>query len=178
MGNRLTLVLVVSVLALAAACHSSPPDSENVLAPDFRLALYQGQDQAGGDDLRLSQLRGKPVVLNFWAAFCPPCRAELPELQQAYQDYQTRVQFLGVDLGQFTNQGSPEDARALLRELEVTYPAGYPESNLVPQYQILGLPRTVFITDQGEVFRRWDGPITGAKLAEIADQLLEPGSGN
>ena len=84
------------------------------LAPDFSFTLFQGEDILGAQDLKLSQLRGKPVVLNFWARLCPPCWSEMPELQRFHEEFQGQVVLLGIDIGQFTGLGSYRNARKLL----------------------------------------------------------------
>ncbi len=56
------------------------------LAPNFSFTLYQGEDKLGAEKLDLAQLHGKPIVLNFWAGLCPPCRAEMPDLQSFYDE--------------------------------------------------------------------------------------------
>ena len=67
---------------------------------------------------------GQPVVLNFWAALCPPCRAEMPEFQRVYDEREAEVLVLGIDIGPQQFLGSREEGRALLADLGVHYPAG------------------------------------------------------
>ena len=136
-------VTVVTVLAvLLAACSSaadpgvssggnpassssgSSPAGEK-LAQDLPSTLYQGSDVLGEGNLTISSLQGKPLVLNFWAGLCPPCRAEMPDLQEIYEETKDRVNLLGIDVGQFTGLGDQASAKALLEELDVTYPAGF-----------------------------------------------------
>ena len=121
----------------------------------------------------LSDLRGRPVVLNFWAGLCPPCRAEMPEFQHFADEYAGRTQVVGVDLGQFFSLGSQEDAVDLLSELSVTYPAGYTEdADVVRELEVLGLPATFFINKDGSLHRKWQGVLNGDKLAEITEEML------
>ena len=163
-------VLVMAlVLLFAVACSSSA-------APiyDFPIVLYQGADAVGGGDaVMLSDLRGQPVALNFWAGLCPPCRAEMPDFQRFADDYAGRVLVVGVDLGQFFSLGSQDDAKALLNELEVVYPAGYTDDpSVVRELLITGLPATLFITADGSLHRKWIGALNEEKLVEIADEML------
>ena len=141
---------------------------------DFPILLYQGADAVGGaDTLHLSDLRGQPVVLNFWAGLCPPCRAEMPEFQHFADDYAGRALVIGVDLGQFFALGSQADAQRLLSELSVTYPAGYTEdAGVVRALELTGLPATIFIAPDGSLHRKWIGVLNGDKLAEITDAML------
>lgn len=144
-------------------------------APDFQIVAYQGEELLGGKEVKFSQLfsQRKPVVLNFWAGLCPPCRAEMPDLQQVSQEYQDRVLLFGLDVGPFVGLGSREDGKALLQELQVTYPVGTTfDAQVVKKYQILGMPTTVFIKPDGKVLRTWTGLLTRKKLVELVEELL------
>ncbi len=149
-------------------------DSAKDLAPDFEVIVSQGNDILGGDQVAMASLVGeKPVVLNFWAAECPPCRAELPEFQEFHEEYGDRILVLGVDLGQFTNQGTPEQGRELLTELDVHIPAGYTEdSQILPKYRVLGLPTTVFINADGSIHNKWTGALNKETLIEKGEEML------
>ena len=119
-----------------------------------------------------SQLLVKPTVVNFWAGLCPPCREEMPHFQEFYDEFEERINFVGVDVGQFTNLGSQDDAKELLTDLKVTYPAGFTEDGQAVREYVTGMPTTVFITPQGEVFRSWTGYLSKDKLTEITEEML------
>ena len=108
----------------ASSSSGSSPAGEK-LAQDLSSTLYQDSDVLGEGNLTISSLQGKPLVLNFWAGLCPPCRAEMPDLQEFYEETKDRVNLLGIDVGQFTGLGDQASAKALLEELDVTYPAGF-----------------------------------------------------
>jgi thiol-disulfide isomerase/thioredoxin len=95
--------------------------------PDFTISAYQGEDVLGGQTVKFSKLfeRGKPVILNFWAGLCPPCRAEMPGFQKVFDQVRDSVVLVGVDLGPFVGLGEHDDARRLLAELGVRYPAAF-----------------------------------------------------
>ena len=174
-------ISVLLVLALAVACGggessgSEGGGGDKDMAADFAIVVSQGQDILGGDNVAMASLVGeKPVVLNFWAAECPPCRAELPEFQEFHEEYGDRILVLGVDLGQFTNQGTPEQGRELLGELGVHMPAGYTEDpQILPKYQVLGLPTTVFINADGSIHNKWTGALNKDVLIEKGEEMLE-----
>jgi thiol-disulfide isomerase/thioredoxin len=171
------LLAVWFILFLASvACVGIGQNSQKgFLAPDFEITVYQGADVLGGEKVRFSDLlaQGQPVVLNFWAGLCPPCRAEMPDLQEVYDEYQGRVLLFGLDVGPFVGLGSREDGRALLEELKVTYPAGTTfDANVVREYQILGMPTTLFIKPNGEVIRSWAGLLNKQKMEELIKELL------
>jgi thiol-disulfide isomerase/thioredoxin len=151
-----------------------PPST--ALAPDFEIIVYQGEDVLGGQEVRFSEVlaQGKPVVLDMWAGLCPICRAEMPKLQEAYDKYGDRVLIVGVDIGPFVGLGSEEDGRALLDELEITFPAGTtPDATVMRDYRILGTPTTIFFKPNGEVIRRRAGIMTEDQLNEFIETLLE-----
>ena len=180
-GRRVFLLTTCLVLLLATiGCtgqHIAPTDkdpSENEgQVTDFKISLYQGQEELGTEELSLSDLHGKPLVLNYWAGLCPPCRAEMPEFQEFRDEYEGRVTLVGVDMGKFLGLGSKEDARKLLDELGVTYAAGFTDDpGVVESHRVLGLPTTIFVAADGTLHKKWDGVLNLDKLSEIADEML------
>ncbi len=171
--------LLALALALASACSPSGGGDTSQTGPpsdtvyDFNISLYQGADALGGETVALSDLRGTPIVLNFWAGLCPPCRAEMPEFQAFADEYAGRALVVGVDLGQFFSLGTQEDATKLLDDLAVTYPAGYTDdASVVRELGVLGLPATLFITADGKLHRKWVSILSGEQLSEITDEML------
>ncbi len=176
--------LAVAALVMLAACggESSPEGSGASIsedrAPDVVVDLYQGQELLGADSVSISDLGGTPLVINFWAGLCPPCRAEMPDFQEFHDENAGRVTLLGIDVGEFNGLGDRETAKALLQELDITYPAGYTEDDMVIQgYKVLTMPTTVFIDAGGQVFRTWNGVLDRETLAEVTEEMLqrEPG---
>ena len=142
---------------------------------DFPIVVYTGADEVGAGELSFSNLFGreKPVVLNFWAGACPPCRAEMPDIQRVHDEFEDRVVIFGLDIGPFVGLGSQQDAIDLIEELGVTYPTGYTkEPGVVSRYKVLGMPTTVFLTPDGKVSRTWTGLLTQGKLTELIQDLL------
>ena len=113
-------------------------------APDFEIELFENANHERGEVLRLSDLTGKPVVLNFWYPSCPPCRAEMPDLEQAFQDHRDEgVEFIGVEE---LILDTVEDGQDFVTEIGVTYALGADvEGDLIKEYGITGFPTTVFI---------------------------------
>jgi cytochrome c biogenesis protein CcmG/thiol:disulfide interchange protein DsbE len=112
-------------------------------APAFDVPGYDGKR------LRLAAFKGHPILLNFWASWCPPCRAEAPTLESTYERYRSRgVVFIGVDLQNDTWDAS----RNFLRGYKITYPVGRDESGTVGRtYRVVGLPTTYFIGRDGTI---------------------------
>lgn len=132
-------------------------------APDFALANARAPDRV----VRLSDFRGRPVVLNWFATWCGPCRAEIPDFQAAYEALGGEVVFLGVNL-----QESPDDAVGMLDEYGAAYPALLDEEGDVAlHYRLPGMPTTFFI-DAGGVVRAWGaGLIVEETLVEELGKL-------
>jgi len=139
--------------------------------------MYQGEEAVGGSKIRLSQLwrQGKPVVLNYWAGLCPPCRAELPDFQRLYVERaKGKFTLIGVDIGPFVGLGSRDDGKALLRELKITFPAGTAlVAAPIRAYGIVGMPTTVFIKPSGKIFKRYTGMLTRGQMNTLVDELLK-----
>ena len=143
---------------------------------DFKVEVYTGEADLGGQEIQFSNIfdSGKPVVLNYWAGLCPPCRAEMPDFQEFHVQYGDRVTIFGLDIGPFIRLGSIEDGKALLEELGITYPTGTTlDPELIRKHPPLGMPTTLFMTPDGTIVRRWTGLLTKDKLAELADELFE-----
>ena len=142
---------------------------------DFPVTLYQGEEELGRADLRFADFlaEGKPIVLNFWGGYCPPCRAEMPDIQRVYERYRGDVLFLGLDVGPFTRLGTTRSALALLAALNITYPAGTPQDREpLIDYKIMDLPTTVFFDDRGKIFERWVGSIDEYELRTVVSEML------
>jgi len=160
---------------------AGPTNEPRIAAPDFRLELYQGADALGAEELEFSSVfgQGKPVVLNFWAGLCPPCRAEMPDFQDVYDELGGRFLLLGLDIGPFIGLGSREDGQRLLRELGITYPAGTTfEEITVAEYKVRGMPTTVFLTPRGEIFDTHIGLLDKRAFRDKVESLLQEASGS
>ena len=123
---------------------------------NFQMTAYQGAVQLGGttvefDDVKaLSQ--GKPIVLNFWGGSCPPCRAEMPGFQRAYERNADDFLMVGLDVGPFFGLGTRSSALRLLDELGVTYPAAFATSrDPIADFGANALPSTFFFDKNGEL---------------------------
>ena len=172
-GRKLRFLIPLA-LVLAAALVACSSSSAREPAPDFPITIFQGEEVVGGQEINLRDLVGeRPIVLNFWAGLCPPCRAELPDLQEFHEEFQDRVLTLGVDLGQFFGLGSQQDAIDLLNELGITYPTGSADgSKIIEEYEIFGIPATVFIDAQGEIFETRKSIVTSKILEETTLEIL------
>lgn len=125
-------------------------------APEIALANTDGQS------FSLSDLRGTPVVLNFWATWCPPCRAELPELQAASEQLAGQVAIIGVNQGE-----APADVQSFVRQMDLTFEIPLDvQMEASRRYQVRSLPTTFFIDRSGVIRKMQVGPLTEATLTQ------------
>ena len=139
-------------------------DSGKVVpAPDFTLSRL---DQPGR--LQLASLRGKAVVVNFWASWCRPCNIEAPALQRAWRQHDGRVVVLGVDVNDFSGS-----ARKFMRKHRVTYPVVHDNKDVTsPKYGLTGLPETFFVNRRGLVVAHVTGQVSVAELRAGIEKAL------
>lgn len=131
-------------------------------APEFQLALLSG------GSLNLADLRGKPAVINFWASWCPPCRAEMPAFERSWQKDGDRIAFVGVAV-----QDTEPEARAAVEKTGVTYPVGLDEGNRIARaYELKGMPTTVVLDANGVIVKRFTGEATEGALTFFINTLL------
>ncbi|MFQ5933485.1 MAG: TlpA family protein disulfide reductase [Dehalococcoidia bacterium] len=136
-------------------------------APYFEIAAFSGET------LRLSDFAGVPLVLNFWASWCVPCRTEAPVLEQAWRRFKEEgVTFVGINIQDFEG-----DARAFIGEFDVTYPNGIDRTGLTTiDYGVGGIPVTFFIDREGVVTRRLVGAVREAQITLWVEELLRGGA--
>jgi cytochrome c biogenesis protein CcmG/thiol:disulfide interchange protein DsbE len=164
-------LLVLLVWKVATSERSEVParlePGQVVEAPDFQLPRLDRDGQ-----LSLASLRGKAVVINFWASWCGPCRDEAPLLEAAWRRYRARgLVIVGVDYDDFTG-----DARAFAKRNGMTYPLVHDkEKSTVNRYDVTGVPETFFVDRDGRlVGERVAGPVEKEQLAENIELALEP----
>lgn len=161
-GLIVLLAVVVVLLALLAygLVRQGVSQPKSGPAPDFTLQLFDG------GQISLSELRGRPVIINFWASWCDPCRDEAPFLERAWRKRKDQgVMFIGIDY-----LDSEKEALAYLKEFDITYPNG-PDlaSKIAQQYRIRGVPETFIVNPEGRIVFFKPGPMTEEELlAELA----------
>ena len=155
------MLAAVAVLVLAAALlYVRAAGTGTTAGPDVAPALRLPNLRVAAATVDLAQLRGRPVVVNFFASWCKPCREELPLLRAASARTAGRVAFLGVD-----HLDDRDKAVALLEEFQVPYPAGYdPDGEMARRFRLRGLPSTVFIDSDGRIVGIAAGQLTQTSL--------------
>ena len=139
-------------------------DVETEVAADFSLVLQDG------GQVNISALRGRVVLVDFWASWCAPCRQEAPVLEQTYREYAARdVEFIGVNIWDL-----PDNAAAYVEQFGISYPNGVDEDGAIAiDYGVKGIPEKFFIDRDGLVRQKFVGPIRPEVLKETLDTLLE-----
>lgn len=151
---------------LQGSQQSSAAQQANPLAPDFEV------EAADGTLTQLSQLKGAPVVLNFWASTCGPCQSEMPGLQAAFKQYGDQLQFMMVDMPGFNGE-TVERAKRFLQDNSYTFPAYFDtQGRAAAAFGLSSLPRTYFIDAQGAVVASAAGALDEQVLQEGIDLLL------
>ena len=120
--------------------------------------VFDGFDGTG--PTTLGSFRGKPMVVNFFASWCPPCAEEMPAFEEVHQELKGEVHFLGVD-----REDNVAAAKSLIEKTGVTYRiASDPESKMFYRMGGLGMPTTFFISAEGRLLERHSGPLTREEL--------------
>ena len=168
LASALLIVLLIARLAAAGSAAGSAPSTSLVghAAPDFTIQVWNG---AAGRTIHLADLKGKVVLVNFYASWCADCTEEVPLLQRFWQQYQTRaVVFLGV-----AYQDRQADSLSFLKQYAVSYPCG-PDvgGTAATDYGVTGVPETALIDQHGVVVRHYNGAVDDATLSAALQSLL------
>lgn len=139
-------------------------------APDFTLTTFPGYEYEGASQVKLSDLKGKIVVINFWASWCKPCEQEANDLQEAWRIYQSEgdVVFLGVDY-----VDTEPEALGYLEKFDITFANGADLGTRISQaFRIKGVPETYFIDRDGVIYFIQVGPFQSlSQITSVIDSL-------
>ena len=163
MKKLFALVLTLALLTSAALATQLSPATEGEEVSDFEVTL------SDGSTFRLSDQRGKAVLVNLWATWCPPCVAEMPDLQKLSEDYADSLVVLGVNISD-----SAEDAAAFMEENGYTFPVVMDTTGeIFYYYGITAFPTTFMIGADGNVFGYVPGALTGDIMESIVQQTMD-----
>lgn len=165
----LTGLLVILGMRLSRAQQGTVQPGFQI--PDFNLTLFSGYEYNGYSEVNILDLRGKVVLINFWASWCKPCEQEAAALEEAWKYYQPteKVVFFGVDY-----VDTEPEARIFLKKFGTTYPNGPDLGTRISQlFRIQGVPETFVIGTDGIVRYVKFGPfLRGSEIRAVIDPLL------
>ena len=166
----LIALLVILAITLKRSHQGTAQPGDRI--QDFQLSMFSGYEMDGHNQVSLSDLRGKVLLINFWASWCKPCEQEAGELRSAWAYYQDRgdVIFMGVDY-----VDTEPEARAYLEKFDIRYPNGPDVGTRISQlFRIQGVPETYFVDKTGVLRYVQIGPFTSAdQIQSIIDPLLQ-----
>ena len=178
LGTAVPAIALIAILAWASVNSGGNPGGLGVNnqfgqvaveaepARDFTLTLFDG------GSISLSQLRGKVVVLDFWASWCGPCQQEAPILAEVYRELNgSNVEFVGVDIWD-----GRQDAINHITRFDVPYPNGADlQGTIAIDYGVRGIPEKIFIDTEGVVARKFVGPMNADLLRSALQELMSGG---
>ncbi len=132
-------------------------------APDFTML------DINGNEIKLSDFFGKPIVLNFWASWCPPCKSEMPHFDKVYNELKDDVVFMMVDSVDGGRE-TIEKGKKFINDNGYSFPIYFDENN---EYGISALPTTIFIDKNGNIVTGWEGAMDEETLLEGINFIIE-----
>ncbi|MGN7942708.1 TlpA disulfide reductase family protein [Virgibacillus sp. 6R] len=167
MKKILAISILVFLIGYAIYYAINPNNSKEGVAkgdsaPDFELTTLDGKEMS------LSSLKGKKVLLNFWATWCPPCRSEMPDMQKIQNQYDDDVVVAAVNLT--NSEPSVDTVKKFINELELTFPVLLDEKGKInSQYEVLSYPTSYILDEEGTIRNKF----VGAMSFDQMEKLLE-----
>jgi cytochrome c biogenesis protein CcmG/thiol:disulfide interchange protein DsbE len=164
MKKMLPLLVAAGFLALASGVVCGPQE-ENSAAPDFALT------DLAGKPLRLADFKGKVLLLNFWATWCPPCRAEIPDFISSYKDYRDKgLAIVGVSVDQL----APARLNEWVAQAGINYPVALATEQVISDYRPGDyIPTTILVDREGRIRYRHVGVMQKALLVRLVEQYSD-----
>lgn len=164
MVTQLRLLSLVVIALLLFGCTSGNDNKSRPVASDFKL-----QD-LNGKAVKLSDYRGKPVLIDFWATWCPPCRASIPGIEKLHKTYSPKGL---VVLGISTDQGGWDYVKSFTTEYGMTYAVLKGNDDVFSDYQVRTIPMVVLLNKKGEIVKRYLGFDGEDELEKEIKNLLQ-----
>jgi cytochrome c biogenesis protein CcmG/thiol:disulfide interchange protein DsbE len=160
-----SIFLLTAILMIGAGC-AKQPSGTHASQPSRGVAVGQpapaiALKDIDGKPVTLAQFRGKPVFINTFATWCPPCKQELPDIVKAYPQYKGKVVFLGID-----EQEDAELVIPFLKRFGITYQVALDPGSFADTYEVSSLPASFFIDTNGIVQKVYRGFMTPAAFKD------------
>jgi thiol-disulfide isomerase/thioredoxin len=163
MSKKAIVIVSIVTLALFAGCTIKEKEGATAAAPDFTL-----QD-ISGKKVRLADLKGKVVMLEFWATWCPPCRAEIPAIERLHTQYGGKgLTVLAIAL----DEGGWDDVKAFITERKISYTVLKGSEDVSAEYKIRLIPATFLIDKEGNIRKQYMGGGSNEALEQEIKALL------
>ncbi|MGQ9646236.1 MAG: TlpA disulfide reductase family protein [Thermodesulfobacteriota bacterium] len=162
----LVLWVCLSWVFFFPQCSRDGKTPSSTLAPDFSLKTLNGQE------IRLADLRGRVVLLDFWATWCAPCREAIPHLISLQKNYQEKgLEVIGMNL----DKGDVETVRRFVNSMDIPYPITLTPEEVSRKYGVTALPTTILIDQEGKIRQKFLGftPEISKKIASTIDELTQ-----
>lgn len=177
-GVPLLVFLVVLIVAMLNSSREGGRPGVNDTLGEVEVSTDTDADflvtTLDGKDLRLSDLQGSIVMVDFWSSWCPPCRAEAPVLAEAYERWsEFGVEFVGISI--WDNE---DDVLDFVQRHGIVYPNAIDDDgNIAVEFGVKGIPEKFFVNPQGEIVRKVNGPNTSQSLDEVLTQMSDEALG-
>lgn len=131
------------------------------IAPDFTLKDLKGSE------VQLSKLRGKKVMINFWATWCPPCRQEMPEIEKFFQEKKEDIEILAISI----DGGAPKNVAEYIKKMNITFPVVLDEKDRVNErYKVMTIPTTFFLDENGVIINKYYSVMSLGVMKELINK--------
>ncbi len=131
------------------------------IAPDFTLKDLKGSE------VQLSKLRGKKVMINFWATWCPPCRQEMPEIEKFFQEKKEDIEILAINI----DGGAPKNVAEYIKKMKITFPVVLDEKDRVNErYKVMTIPTTFFVDENGVIINKYYSVMSLGVMKELINK--------
>lgn len=160
----LSLILLIILAISFTHCGKGKSDLTSNVAPDFTLRTLDEEE------ITLSKLKGKPILLDFWATWCGPCRESIPHLISLYKTYQDKgVEVIGISM----DKGKPEQVRNFVKSMDIPYPIVMASAEVIQKYRVTNLPTTFFIDKEGKIHEKIIGfnPTIAQRMRTLMEEL-------
>lgn len=162
---RRSLALGLTAVLVLAACSTGGDATSADAGPPVSDRSFETFD---GTSTSLREFEGEPLVVNFWASWCPPCIAEMPGFEQVHLDRRDEVRLIGLN-----TQDNLEQATALVEQTGVTYDLGLdPDGALFNDFEVISMPSTYLVNASGAVVHRHAGILSEQQLQDLIDEHL------